>query len=127
MNNLKETYQEKIDQTIQEWAAQLEAYSTKLEHLKVKAEGLERSAKIEYLEKLKDLENRIASAYEKLEESRKKYEQLMEVSDGAWDDIKSGGQMAWDDLKSGIESAWDDFKIAFDSASEKFSEKNDDK
>ena len=116
---------ETIQQQFAQWKDHLESYHGKLEELKLKAQGLEQEAKLEYLQKLKDLENKIVTAQGKLEEQQTKYENLKEVSEEAWSEFKTGGQMAWDELKTGIEGAWEEMKTAVDSASSTLSKTKD--
>ncbi len=112
-----------IHQQFAQWKAHLESYRGKLGELKLKAEKLEQEAKLEYLQKLKELENKIVTAQEKLEEQEIKYENLKEVSEEAWAEFKSGGQMAWDELKTGIEGAWEEMKGGVESASSTLSKR----
>lgn len=99
----KGTNEGKIEELINEWQTQLHLDVLKLQKFKFKADKLDMETRGNFLKKVKALEEKIANAQAKLEENRKRYENLKDGSEEAWDDLKSGGQTAWEDLKTDSE------------------------
>jgi nucleotide-binding universal stress UspA family protein len=96
----KETYQEKIEAQLKEWAA-------KIDELKAKAEKSKAEIKMKYEKQIEDLRNKQGALQKKLLE------------------MKESGEEAWEGLKSSIEKSLDDLKETFDEAISKFKEKGE--
>jgi len=91
----KEAYEQKMEARLKEWDA-------KIQQLKAKAEQASAEARIEY-------NNRI----EELQGKRKTLEDRL-------DEMKSSGGDAWKDIKAGVENAFSDLKISVESAIDRF-------
>ena len=87
----------------QELRARLNILKKDLEILKAKADRAEAGVKLEYLDKIADLEQKQKNANNKLAE-------LKNASDEAWDDIKAGAETAWSNLGTAIKQASMRFK-----------------
>lgn len=87
----KEAFESKMDAQLREWNAEIEK-------LKARADRARADTKIEYYNRIEDLEARRQAARSKLE------------------DMKSSGESAFENLKSGAEKAWKDLGDAMESA-----------
>jgi len=119
----KSTFQTTIETELGRWMAQVEEYSKKIEELKAKAEHLERDAKLQYLEQIKDLENKVVSLKTKMAEGQQRFDEIKSASEEAWGELKTGSQLAWDDLVFGVNAAWKEIRSTLDSASSKLQER----
>lgn len=115
----QETFQTNIESQLEQWNAQLEAHSQKIEELRAKAEKLENEAKVQYLAQIKELENKLEVVKSKIADGQKRLDKLKLAGQEAWEDVKVGGQSAWDEMMGGINKAWGEVKTSFDSASSK--------
>ena len=96
----KKTYQEKIEEQLKEFAAQIDV-------LVVKGEQAKEDAKVKYAKQIEAL--------------RAKQESVRQTLQG----LKEPGSEAWDDLKKGIDYAIGDLKAAVQSAVARFKEKEE--
>lgn len=119
----KETFQTAIDEQLDKWKLQIKEHSHTLDELKAKAEKLEAAAKLEYLEQIKELENKIGAVKGKMAEGEQRVEQIKTAGEEAWEEIKAGSQSAWDDLAHGVNTAWGEVKDSFESASSKMQDR----
>ncbi|MDZ7290157.1 MAG: coiled coil domain-containing protein [candidate division KSB1 bacterium] len=84
---------------LQKLAAQLREWDTEIEELKVKAEKVTAEAHTEILRQIEELRA-------KKEVVQNKLQQLQEVGDDAWEDIKVGVERSWTELKGAFRSAF---------------------
>ena len=96
----KKSYQEKIEEQLKGFAAQIDV-------LVAKAEQAKADAKVKYAKQIEAL--------------RAKQESVRQTLQG----LKEPGGAAWDDLKRGIDSAIGDLKDAVQSAVARFKEKEE--
>ena len=87
----KEAYEKKLKSQLDEWGADIDK-------LKAKADSAEGDAQLEYYKKIEELRSMQDDATKKLDE-------LKEVGDGAWEDLKAGLDSAWDSLSKSVKSA----------------------
>ncbi|MDF2633514.1 MAG: hypothetical protein K0R78_388 [Pelosinus sp.] len=81
----------------------LTEYNSRLVEMKAKVIEVQADMKAEYLSQVDTLEK-------KRDELAVKYGQLKEVSEHAWDDVKTGTEKAWNELEDAIEKAVSRFK-----------------
>ncbi len=86
---------ETLETQLKEWGIDFEKFRAKAGKAKTNAKG--------------KLDNEVAALRTKMDEARKKLEEL-----------KKAGDAASGELKKGVESAWTELKKAFDSATAKF-------
>lgn len=91
----KKTYEEKKEAAVRDW-------SKKLEDLKKKADQGRADMKIKYYEQIEALRP-------KLENARKKLDELKKTSGDKWEGVKNG-----------VEKALNDFRNSFDNTLSKF-------
>ena len=96
----KKTYQEKIEEQLKEFAAQIDV-------LVAKGEQAKEDAKVKYAKQIEAL--------------RAKQESVRQTLQG----LKEPGGAAWEDLKRGIDSAIGDLKGAVQNAASRFKEKEE--
>ena len=92
----KELYKAKFDAQLKEW-------STKIAHLKAKAELAEANVKVGYLKQVEDLRS-------KKEETQARLEELKKAGDEAWETLSTGVEQAASELKAAIKEAAAKFK-----------------
>ena len=119
----KETFQTAIEEQLDKWKIQIKENSHKLDELKAKAELLEAEAKIQYLEQIKALENKIDAVKSKMTEGEHRVEKIKEAGEEAWEEVQTGSQNAWDDLVLGVNNAWGEVKSSVDAASSKIQDR----
>lgn len=117
--SVKDSLQTKIENQLQEWETNLDAFRGKLDDLRVRAEELNGEARLKYLEHIRILEERINATQEKMDLGRRQIEQMKETAGDAWQEMKEGSQGAWDDLKTGIGNAWEELRGSMDVAAKK--------
>ncbi len=83
--------------------AQLDEWKAELDKLKARASGSSADIQLEINQKIHSLE-------QKIEENRGKLTALAESSEDAWESIKDGVESAWDSLKTAVNEAVDKFK-----------------
>jgi len=88
MNKQREAYQEKIEASLNEWAAQIEL-------LKAKAQKVEAQAKMEYYNKLEDVRIKENAVRQKLAE-------LKSAGDDAWEKLKTSAEAAAEELRKAL-------------------------
>lgn len=93
--SMKKEYEKKLQAQLDEWSAQIDK-------LKAKAEGAQADKKIEYYEEIDKLKS------------------MKENTNKKFIEIKNASDDAWEDLKIGMDSAWNSLSDAFDSASSRF-------
>ncbi len=91
----RKAYQEKLEEQLEEWNAQIALFISKAE--KARTEG-----EFEYDKIIEALQQKQGQMRIKLKE------------------LKSSSDEVWEELKAGAEQAWTDLKIAFDKAASKF-------
>jgi len=92
----KEAYQQKIEAQLNEWKADIDK-------LKSRADQANASAQVGLYEQIDELKA-------KREAVAKKFEELRNASDEAWEDVKSGLDLAKESLSEAMSSASDRFK-----------------
>ena len=93
--SMKKEYEKKLQAQLDEWSAQIDK-------LKAKAEAAQADKKIEYYEEIDKLKS------------------MKENTNKKFIEIKNASDDAWEDLKIGMDSAWNSLSDAFDSASSRF-------
>lgn len=88
---MKEAYEKKLQSKLDEWNAEIDK-------LKAKADSAEADAQLEYHKQIEELRAM-------QDEAGKKFDELKEAGDDAWEDLKAGIDRAWDSLSSSIKSA----------------------
>lgn len=88
---------------LQKLAVQLQEWDTEIDELKVKAHLAKADAKDELLKQIEELRVKRDTAQTKLK-------QMQEVSDEAWDDIRTGLEKSWTELSGAFRSAMAKFK-----------------
>ena len=96
----KETYQQKIQEQLDEWRADID-------RLKEKAKNAKAESKLKYQENIDKLELKMNEGKSKLK------------------DLKESSAEAWDALKDGADSIWDTMKATFAEVREKLTDKDD--
>ncbi|MGD8559791.1 MAG: coiled coil domain-containing protein [Gammaproteobacteria bacterium] len=91
----KQSYQEKMTASLQEWQA-------KIDLLKAKADKAKANQKLKYQEEIESLQTKQQQLQHKL------------------DELRDSGESAWKDIKTGVDQAWKDLKNAVDRAGDKF-------
>ncbi len=91
----RKTYQEKLEEQLEEWNVQIVSFVAKAD--KARSEG-----KFEHDKIMESLQQKQDAVKLKLHE------------------LKSSSDEAWEDIKAGTEKAWAELKIAFDKAASKF-------
>ena len=97
----KESYQQKIQEQLDEWRADID-------RLKERAKNATAETKLKYQENIDRLEL-------KMEEGRSKLK-----------DLKESGADAWDAVKEGADSIWDTMKATFAEVKERLKDKDED-
>ena len=115
----KSTFQTATEEQLTKWKAQIEEHAKKVDDLKARAEELELGAKLQYLEQIKQLENKIESVKGDISEGEQRLKNIKEAGEEAWEELKEGSQHAWDDLVTGVNGAWAEVKSSIDVASSK--------
>ncbi len=87
----RELYQQKLQAQLDEWKAELDK-------LKAKAAGASADLQLK-------MKPEIEKAERRLEEGRKKFSKLGEVSDEAWESAREGLESVWGSLKSAFDEA----------------------
>ena len=82
----KETYQQKIQEQLDEWRADID-------RLREKAKNASAETKLKYQENIDKLEL-------KMDEGKSKLKDLKESSAEAWDAVKDGADSIWDTMKA---------------------------
>ena len=82
----KETYQQKIQEQLDEWRADID-------RLREKAKNASAETKLKYQENIDKLEL-------KMDEGKSKLKDLKESSAEAWDAVKDGAYSIWDTMKA---------------------------
>ena len=82
----KETYQQKIQEQLDEWRADID-------RLREKAKNASAETKLKYQENIDKLEL-------KMDEGKSKLKALKESSAEAWDAVKDGADSIWDTMKA---------------------------
>lgn len=115
----KETFQTDIEKQLEEWKAQIAEHSSRIEELKIKAEKLEGEAKLQYLEQIKEIENKMEAVIATMTKGESRLVEIKEAGEEAWAEVKDGSQSAWNDLVVGVNTAWGEVKDSFEAASSK--------
>lgn len=92
----KEEYQNKLKQ-------RLNVLQSDLDKLRANTDKAEAKMKLEYYNKIQELET-------KQDHARKKLEELQGASDDAWEDVKTGAELAWNNLSNAIKKASQHFR-----------------
>ncbi len=92
----KDAYQQKMEAQLKEWDALID-------QLRARAEQANAEAKIEYMNRVEELQGKRNTLQEKLDK-------MKNSSGDAWKDLKAGVENAFSDLKISVESAIDRFK-----------------
>jgi uncharacterized coiled-coil protein SlyX len=87
----------------EKYLAQLALWRADLDRLKAQAKIAGADVKLTLNERITHLENRV-------EEARKRFNELTESSDEAWDALEQGVATAWQDLTEAFEDAASKFK-----------------
>jgi len=119
----KEAFQTTIEQQLQEWQSQTDEYSSKLEGLRSKASQLESDVRLQHLEQIKEVEERIEAVNMKIAEGQQRLESIKSGGEEAWEEMKTGSQHAWDDLVKGFNKAWGEIKTSSDLASSRIQDR----
>ena len=82
----KETYQQKIQEQLDEWRADID-------RLKEKAKNATAETKLKYQDNIDKLEH-------KMDEGKSKLKNLKESSAEAWDAVKDGADSIWDTMQA---------------------------
>jgi uncharacterized protein YhaN len=122
----KGTMKTSIENELQEWEVTLEKYRVKLDLLKDRAQELTGEARLNYLEHIQDLEERIHATQDKMNEGKRQIEQMKSGAEDAFEELKEGSHIAWNDLKSGIGNAWKELKTSMDFAAKKIRDSKED-
>jgi chromosome segregation ATPase len=96
----KETYQQKIQEQLDEWRADID-------RLKEMAKNATAETKLKYQENIDRLELKMDEGKSKLK------------------DLKESGEDAWDAVKEGADSIWDTMKATFAEVKERLKDKDD--
>ncbi len=96
----KESYQQKIQEQLDEWRADID-------RLKERAKNATAETRLKYQENIDKLEL-------KMDEGRSKLK-----------DLKESGEDAWDAVKEGADSIWDTMKATFAEVKERLKDKDD--
>lgn len=96
----KETYQQKIQEQLDEWRADID-------RLKEKAKNATAETKLRYQENIDRLEIKMDEGKSRLKE------------------LKESGSEAWEAVKEGADSIWDTMKATFAEVKEKLKDKED--
>jgi uncharacterized coiled-coil DUF342 family protein len=91
------------EEHIDNLAAQLKEWSTKIDELESKARATKADVKTSY-------ENQIALLKDKRDAAMQKLLELKGASNDAWDTLKAGAETAWADLKKAVTEAKERFK-----------------
>ncbi len=94
--SMKDAYQQKLEVQLEEWKADIDK-------MKAKADQADADVKIEYHDRIEDLQLKQEAAQEKLKE-------LREAGEGAWEDLKTGVELAWTSLGEAVKSVKSRFK-----------------
>lgn len=94
--NDKELYKQKFQAQLDEWKAEINK-------LKAKSMSAKADAQMEMNSLIADIEAKIKTANEKLNE-------LSEAGEGAWESVKGGVESAWSSLKKSVHDAVARFK-----------------
>jgi len=92
----KELYQQKKQDQLDEWKAEVDK-------LKAKASGASADTQMELNKQIEALEG-------KIEEGQSKLAEIADASEDAWESIKDGVESAWDSMKSAFSDAAAKFK-----------------
>ncbi len=114
-----ETFQTEIEKQLHQWQTLIENQSKAIDSLKRQAEQLEPDAKLQYLERIKELENKIETVKDKMIDAQQQLDTIKSAGEEAWEEVKTGSQHAWDDLALGFNKAWEEMTTSFDQASSK--------
>jgi len=101
----KDNFQADIEQQLRQWGSQIESASQTIADLKEKAGHLESDVKLQYLDRIQELECKIADAKTKIDEGQQHLDSFKAAGEEAWDEIKTGSQEAWDAMKTSVEQA----------------------
>ncbi|GJL48860.1 MAG: hypothetical protein NPIRA01_00870 [Nitrospirales bacterium] len=123
----KEAFQTTIEQQLQEWQSQIDEYSSKLDGLRRKASQLESDVRLQHLEQIKEVEERIEAVNIKIAEGQQRLESIKSGGEEAWEEMKTGSQHAWDDLVKGFNKAWGEIKTSSDLASSRIQDRTKNK
>jgi predicted nucleic acid-binding Zn-ribbon protein len=96
----KETYQQKIQEQLDEWRAEID-------NLKQRAKDATAETKARYQEQIDRLELKLDEGKEKLK------------------DLRESGSEAWDAVKEGADSIWDTMKATFAEVREKLRDRDE--
>ena len=88
----------------------IEKLKNKLDEWDVEIDELEAKAQQTTSELRFELEDQISALKLKRDQARLKATEIMESSEEAWEDLKTGVDEAWQDLKNAIEKAWSHYK-----------------
>ena len=92
----KEEYQQKIEEQLKEWQANIDK-------MKAKAEELEASARTSYQKQLEHLKAMQDEAWEQ-------FERMQSASEEAWNDLKDIAEEKWEEFEEAVKSAMSMFK-----------------
>ena len=92
----KKSYLQKLAQQLQDWDGEMEA-------LKLKADEAKSGARAEFQKQLEELRA-------KRDTAQKKFQELQEAGDEAWDEIKAGLEKSWGEMRTSFRSAVNKFK-----------------
>jgi predicted methyltransferase len=95
MADKRKVYEDKFDEQLKEWNAEITLFNAKAD--KAKAE-----AKIEYYKMIETLQGKQDTARIKLQE------------------LRTAGDDAWEDIRTGAENVWSEVTAAFQSVAERF-------
>jgi len=96
MADKRKAYEEKFDEQLKEWNAEIIL-------LNAKADKARAEARIEYYKMIEALQGKQDKAKIKLHE-------LRNAGDDAWEDIRAGAENVWSDVKTAFQSAAAMFK-----------------
>jgi hypothetical protein len=91
------------EEYIDQLAAQLKEWSSKIDELESKALVAKADAKTSYENQIRHLKDKQAASMQKLQE-------LKNASGEAWDILKAGAETSWAELKKAVSAATEKFK-----------------
>jgi uncharacterized coiled-coil protein SlyX len=92
-SGVKEAYEQQIKAQLREWNAQIDL-------LRARAEKAEADARVDYQQRIQELELKQAAAQERLEK-------LQGASAEAWNDLRAGMDRAVNELQAALKDATD--------------------
>jgi predicted nucleic acid-binding Zn-ribbon protein len=96
MAEKRDAYVKKLKDRIDDWNAQIDKLSAKVDHMDMRARAEYRKRLEDARKKRKDLEGSIAS--------------MQKAGEGAWEALKEGIEKSWEQLKAGLSKTKSEFE-----------------